>query len=67
MISNRFPLGLIHYGIVIHGFIHGYSHLITGLRASNNNSAQTVLDLFLDAVMQYVFLLISGATMAQKT
>ncbi|KAJ6448518.1 hypothetical protein C8R45DRAFT_761396, partial [Mycena sanguinolenta] len=41
--------GLIRWGIVIHGFIDGYSHLITGLRASNNNRGSTVLLLFLDA------------------
>ncbi|KAF8143096.1 hypothetical protein K438DRAFT_1456329, partial [Mycena galopus ATCC 62051] len=34
---------------VIHGFIDGYSRLITGLRASDNNTADTVLELFLDA------------------
>lgn len=38
---------------MIHGFIDGYSRLITGLRASNNNSAHTVLDLFLAAVRVY--------------
>jgi hypothetical protein len=38
---------------VIHGFIDGYSRLITGLRASDNNLASTVLDLFLNAVAVY--------------
>lgn len=33
----------------MHGFIDGYSRLITGLRASNNNRALTVLDVFLEA------------------
>ncbi|KAF8173207.1 hypothetical protein K438DRAFT_1426206, partial [Mycena galopus ATCC 62051] len=41
--------GLIRWGIVIHGFIDGYSRLITGLRASDNNTADTVLELFLNA------------------
>ncbi|KAJ7922570.1 hypothetical protein B0H13DRAFT_2409610, partial [Mycena leptocephala] len=41
--------GLIRWGIVIHGFIDGYSRLITGILASNNNRGQTVLDLFLAA------------------
>jgi hypothetical protein len=50
---NTYFLGLIRYGIVIHGFIDGYSRLITGLRASNNNRAATVLQLFLDAVSVY--------------
>ncbi|KAG8916566.1 hypothetical protein FRC02_003747 [Tulasnella sp. 418] len=45
--------GLIRWGIVIHGFIDGYSRLITGLRASNNNRADTVLDLFLQATRDY--------------
>ncbi|KAJ7664653.1 hypothetical protein DFH06DRAFT_918240, partial [Mycena polygramma] len=34
---------------LIHGFIDGYSRLITGLLASNNNRGQTVLDLFFAA------------------
>ena len=42
-------LGLIHWGIVIHRFIDGYSHLITGLHASDNNTGQTVLDVFQQA------------------
>ena len=46
-------LGLIRWKIVIHGFIDGHSRLVTGLRASNNNLATTVLGLFLDAVLTY--------------
>ncbi|KAJ7575936.1 hypothetical protein C8J56DRAFT_723714, partial [Mycena floridula] len=42
-------IGLIRFGIVIHGFIDGYSQLITGLHASNNNRASTVLQVFLAA------------------
>lgn len=38
--------GLICWGIVIHGFIDGYSRLITALQASDNNCGQTVLTLF---------------------
>lgn len=34
----------------MHGFIDGLSRLVTGLRASNNNRAETVLWLFEDAV-----------------
>jgi len=41
---------LIHWKIVIHGFIDGFSRLIVGLRASNNNKADTVLALFLDSI-----------------
>lgn len=47
------PSGLIRWGIVIHGFIDGYSRLITGLRASNNNLGSTVLSLFLAAADVY--------------
>lgn len=41
--------GLIRWGIVIHGFIDGYLHLITGLRTHDNNCGITVLALFLNA------------------
>ncbi|KAJ7847591.1 hypothetical protein B0H14DRAFT_3675428, partial [Mycena olivaceomarginata] len=47
--GNSTISGLIRWGIVIHGFIDGYSRLITGLRASDNNRVQTVLDVFLAA------------------
>jgi hypothetical protein len=43
-------LGLIRWKIVVHGFIDGKSRFITGIRAHNNNCAQTVLDLFQEAV-----------------
>lgn len=46
-------IGLIRWGIVIHGFIDGYSRLITGLRASDNNRSETVLDVFLEAADKY--------------
>lgn len=51
--THIISLGLIRWGIVIHGFTDGYSRLITGLRAHNNNRAQTVLNLFLDAARIY--------------
>ncbi|KAJ3765410.1 hypothetical protein FB446DRAFT_613040, partial [Lentinula raphanica] len=35
--------------VVIHGFIDGYSRMITGLRAANNNRPSTVLSLFISA------------------
>ncbi|KAJ8094099.1 hypothetical protein PM082_023307 [Marasmius tenuissimus] len=44
---------LIRWGIIVHGFIDGYSRLITGLRAANNNCASTVLLLFLLAATIY--------------
>ena len=43
-------LGLIHWGIIIHGFIDGYSCFIAALQASNNNTGQTVLEVFEQAV-----------------
>ena len=46
-------IGLIRWGIVIHGFIDSYSHLITGLRASKNNLSQTVMDVFWAAAKVY--------------
>ena len=39
--------------IVIHGCIDGYSRLITFLKASDNNRAQTVLNGFCSAVEEY--------------
>ncbi|KAG6906726.1 hypothetical protein DXG01_012416 [Tephrocybe rancida] len=42
--------GLIRYKIVIHAFIDGHSRFVTGIRASNNNLARTVLNLFLEAI-----------------
>lgn len=42
--------GLIRWKIVFHAFIDGHARFITGIRASNNNRAQTVLDLFLDLI-----------------
>ncbi|KAF8233990.1 hypothetical protein L208DRAFT_1016614, partial [Tricholoma matsutake] len=55
-LGHRIPrewIRLICWGIVIHGFIDGYSQLITGLQASNNNTGQTILDLFLHAAAVY--------------
>ncbi|KAJ3507999.1 hypothetical protein NMY22_g16756 [Coprinellus aureogranulatus] len=42
--------GMIRYKIVVHGFIDGFSRFILGIKASNNNRAQTVYDLFLDFI-----------------
>lgn len=39
-------IGLIHYKIIIHCFIDGYSRFILAIQVSNNNRASTVLDLF---------------------
>jgi hypothetical protein len=43
--------GLIHWKIIFHAFVDGFSRLVTGIRASNNNRAETVLDLF-DEIIQ---------------
>ncbi len=51
--STKFLLGLICWGIVTHGFIDGYSHFITGLWASNNNTGETVLSVFFQAAHAY--------------
>lgn len=45
--------GLIRWGIVIHGFVDGYSRLITGMQAANNNRGETVLRLFHRAARNY--------------
>ncbi len=45
-------IGLIQYKIVIHCFIDGFSRYILGIRAHNNNRAQTVLDFFLTEVVE---------------
>ncbi|KAL0066100.1 hypothetical protein AAF712_006932 [Marasmius tenuissimus] len=45
--------GLIKYKIVIHAFIDGFSRFVTGIKAHNNNRADTVLDLFVNAVQTH--------------
>ena len=42
--------GLIRWKIVLHAFVDGYSRFVTGIRASNNNRAETVYKLFLDLI-----------------
>ncbi|KAG8923025.1 hypothetical protein FRC02_011448 [Tulasnella sp. 418] len=44
---------LIHWGIVLHGFIDGYSRLIVALRASASNSSSQVLKVFHQAIQKY--------------
>ena len=44
---------LIRYGFVIHGGIDGYSRRIVFLHCSTNNLAQTVLQLFEEAVLNF--------------
>ena len=42
--------GLIRWKIIFHGFIDGFSWLVTGIQASNNNCAETVFLLFWDMI-----------------
>ena len=49
--SLLFFSGLIHFKIVIHCFIDGYSRYVLAIKASNNNRAATVLDLFINGVV----------------
>ena len=44
---------LIHWRLVIHGGVDGYSRMIVYLQCSTNNTAATVLSSFTDAVQQY--------------
>ncbi|KAJ6625798.1 hypothetical protein B0H10DRAFT_2161656 [Mycena sp. CBHHK59/15] len=53
--AGHHVLRLIRFKIVIHCFIDGKSHFVTGIRVSNNNCATTVLDLFHDAVTTHGF------------
>ncbi|KAJ3560649.1 hypothetical protein NP233_g10697 [Leucocoprinus birnbaumii] len=45
--------GLIKYKLVVHAFIDGKTRFVTGLRIHNNNQADSVLSLFLNAVSKY--------------
>ena len=45
-------IGLIHWKIVIHGFVDGYSRFVLRLQASNNNRAETVGRLFASIVQE---------------
>ena len=44
---------LIRYKFIIHGAVDGFSRLVTFLKCSNNNRAETVLQSFVDAVQRY--------------
>jgi hypothetical protein len=43
-------LALIRWRVVIHAFVDGHSRFVTAIQASNNNRAQTVFQLFLNAI-----------------
>lgn len=53
VIYTHLLTGLIHYKIVIHAFIDGFSRYVMGIRASNNNRATTVLELFEDITQEH--------------
>ena len=44
---------LIKWKFMVHAFIDGYSRVVTGIRCSTNNKAETVLDLFHEARSQW--------------
>lgn len=46
-------VALIRWGIVTHGFIDGYSRVIVGMQASNNNRAATVFGVFHRSASQW--------------
>lgn len=48
----QYPLFLISWRLVTHGAVDGYSRLPVYLHCSDNNRAQTVLELFCKAVTQ---------------
>ena len=45
--------GLVNFGIVIHAFIDGFSRTVTSIRASTNNKADTVLDVFVVGIQKF--------------
>lgn len=49
-LNVNFSTGLIRWKIVFHAFIDGFSRFVTGIRASNNNRAETVFALFEDLI-----------------
>ena len=44
---------LIRYKFIIHGAVDSFSRLVTFLKCSNNNRAETVLQSFVDAIQRY--------------
>ncbi|KAL8283266.1 hypothetical protein RQP46_006044 [Phenoliferia psychrophenolica] len=44
---------LVLFGIVVHAFVDGFTRLVTCIRASSNNRADTVLEIFLEGVDEY--------------
>ena len=53
LIIHLLLTGLIRWRFVIHAFIDGFLCFVTGIRASGNNRAATVLELFLDAIKEH--------------
>ena len=44
---------MIHWRLVIHGCIDGFSRVITFIQCSNNNRSETVLESFIKATQEY--------------
>ena len=44
---------LIRYRLITHAAIDGFSRLITFINCANNNTAETVLELFISATLEY--------------
>ncbi|KAL0565068.1 hypothetical protein V5O48_016964 [Marasmius crinis-equi] len=44
---------LIRWRVVIHAFVDGFSRMVTAIQANDNNRADTVLNLFMDAIEEY--------------
>ena len=57
---------LIRWGFVVYGCIDGFSRIITFLRCSTNNRADTVMSAFQRAVQQFVCLLVLEAIMVAR-
>ena len=49
-LTHSLQLGLIMWKFVIHCFIDGYSRFVVAIQVSSNNTARTVLNVFIDAI-----------------
>ncbi|KAL0057059.1 hypothetical protein AAF712_016320 [Marasmius tenuissimus] len=48
-----FFTGLIRWRVIIHAFVDGYLRMIMGIQVNDNNRADTVLQLFMDAIQEH--------------
>ncbi len=44
---------LFHFGFLVHGSIDGYSRFVVWLKCRTSNTAATVAQLFVDAILEY--------------